>query len=99
MKRRSNNTENYSCRMSTTRYSHATLFKCGGVGYLAWAPWGFTPIHNSAGMQHDLIGDVKIVSAMDGRTTMASRPIHPGKPTNAYTLNSQFNDAHHKDLA
>ncbi len=29
MKKRSNNKENYSCRMSTTRYSHATLFKCG----------------------------------------------------------------------
>jgi hypothetical protein len=51
-------------------YPDATFFKCG-VGYLAWALWGFIPIHNSAGMQSDIFGNANI-SASVGRKT-ASR--------------------------
>jgi hypothetical protein len=40
-------------------YPDSTFFKCG-VGFMAWALWGFIPIHNTAGMQSDLFGDAKI---------------------------------------
>ena len=40
------------------RYPDKTFFQCG-VGFLIWALWGHTPIHDSACMQLESFGDAK----------------------------------------
>jgi hypothetical protein len=50
-------------------YPDGSFFKCG-VGFLAWALWGYIQIHDSAGMQSDLFGSAKI-NANFGRKTMS----------------------------
>ena len=51
-------------------YPDGSFFKCG-VGFLAWALWGYIPIHDSAGTQSDLFGSAKI-NASFGRMIMLS---------------------------
>ena len=48
-----------------------SFFKCG-VGFLAWALWGYISIHDGAGMQSNLFGSVKINASL-GRKTTSSR--------------------------
>ena len=49
------------------KYPDASFFKCG-VGFLAWALWGYIPIHDSAGMQSEFFDDTK-KKASFGRKT------------------------------
>ena len=49
------------------RYPDKTFFKCG-VGFLAWALWGYIPFLDSAGMQTDFFSDAK-KNASFGRKT------------------------------
>ena len=45
-----------------------SFFKCG-VGFLAWALWGYISIHDGAGMQSNLFGSVKINASLGRKTT------------------------------
>ena len=72
----------------SNNYADATFFKCG-VGFLAWALWGFIPIHDSAGMQSDVFGDAKINASVGRRTTSRAQMRKLLMDQNAATLDNR----------
>ena len=69
-------------------YPDATFFKCG-VGFLAWALWGFIPIHDSAGMQSTLFGDSKIGASVGRKATSRAQMRKLLMESNAATVDNR----------
>ncbi|KAI2512179.1 hypothetical protein MHU86_2266 [Fragilaria crotonensis] len=64
------------------------IFKCG-VGFLAWALWGFIPVHDSSGMQSDLFGDAKISTSVGRKTASRAQMRKLLIEQNAATLDNR----------
>ena len=69
-------------------YPDATFFKCG-VGFLAWALWGFIPIHDSACMQSALFGDNKIGTSVGRKATSRAQMRKLLMESNAATVDNR----------